>query len=478
MPALNGRREAIYVALAAAQVCWLAPLFLTVTGRTIPHPPLLLWASLLVLYLGLFYTYRLLLRANLPILHLQIAMTLALLLSMALAFRVHVYASAGLQGIAWALEPFRRLADISETITGELVTIFTLLLVWLQSIRLARRSVSPESVGFSFRAGILILVWGALAARFLGDIDVSGFVAPYFFFGLLAAALARVEGISLIPGSVRARGSAFWIVSAVVAVVLVVLLSSLVAFFFVGGALERLLVFLSPVLVVVQAALVAIALLIFGLLELLLSLFRGRFDSVRRWLDEAMREIGASEMPLPPVQTQDAAAETFWGAMQLSTILIIVGVIVALVLLITWWRVLQDRDAEGTESRESLLSARAVTRNLLDALRAGRDRLGDMAGLVDRFGLGTRLLSAISIQRIYANLVRVATRAGHPRVTAKTPYEYLGVLEEAWPAVADELTIITDAYVSAHYGQVPDTREELERIRVAWERVQAHATRG
>jgi hypothetical protein len=182
-------------------------------------------------------------------------------------------------------------------------------------------------------------------------------------------------------------------------------------------------------------------------------------------------------MPLPPVQTQDPATETFWGAMQLSTILIVVGVIVALVLLITWWRVLQDRDAEGTESRESLLSARAVTRNLLEALRSGRDRLGDMVGLVDRFGLGARLLSAISIQRIYANLVRVATRAGHPRVTAQTPYEYLGVLEEAWPAVAGELSIITDAYVSAHYGQVPDTREELERIRAAWERVQAHAAR-
>jgi hypothetical protein len=95
--------------------------------------------------------------------------------------------------------------------------------------------------------------------------------------------------------------------------------------------------------------------------------------------------------------------------------------------------------------------------------------------MVDRFGLGSRLLSAISIQRIYANLVRLATRAGYPRIKAQTPYEYLAVLNEAWPESAADVALITDAYVSAHYGQVPDSREELQRIRESWERVRARA---
>jgi hypothetical protein len=36
-----------------------------------------------------------------------------------------------------------------------------------------------------------------------------------------------------------------------------------------------------------------------------------------------------------------------------------------------------------------------------------------------------------------------------------------------------DVRIITDAYVKAHYGEVPDTDEALNVIRDAWERVRA-----
>ena len=113
------------------------------------------------------------------------------------------------------------------------------------------------------------------------------------------------------------------------------------------------------------------------------------------------------------------------------------------------------------------------TNGLKDMLRAGRDRLEEMARAVDRLGLGSRLLSALSIRRIYINLVRVATRAGYPRVKAQTPYEYLDVIAGAWPDLRADLGIITDAYIQARYGQVPDTREDLDRIVACWERVRS-----
>jgi hypothetical protein len=104
-------------------------------------------------------------------------------------------------------------------------------------------------------------------------------------------------------------------------------------------------------------------------------------------------------------------------------------------------------------------------------LRAGLDRLGEFAGLVDRFGLGSRFLAAISVRRIYANLLRLAKDAGYPRAPSQTPYEYLLTLYHALPGSEADVQVITEAYVNAHYGQVPDTREDLQQIREAWERV-------
>ena len=95
-----------------------------------------------------------------------------------------------------------------------------------------------------------------------------------------------------------------------------------------------------------------------------------------------------------------------------------------------------------------------------------------LASTAGRLGPATRFLTALTVRRIYANLVRLATEAGYPRPKAQTPYEYLVTLAEAFPDNADEVTVITEAYVGAHYGQLPDSRQELERIRACWERVQ------
>ena len=105
--------------------------------------------------------------------------------------------------------------------------------------------------------------------------------------------------------------------------------------------------------------------------------------------------------------------------------------------------------------------------------RGALDRLGELADLMGRFGPSSRFLAAVSIRRIYTNLVRLATEGGYPRAEAQTPYEYLQTLYRAMPDSKEDLDLITDAYVNAHYGKVPDTREELQRIRDCWDRVRS-----
>lgn len=62
----------------------------------------------------------------------------------------------------------------------------------------------------------------------------------------------------------------------------------------------------------------------------------------------------------------------------------------------------------------------------------------------------------------------VAESFGYPRLEAETPYEYLTSLARVWPQAATETQLITQAYVRVRYGEIPETRAELEQILAAW----------
>jgi hypothetical protein len=215
--------------------------------------------------------------------------------------------------------------------------------------------------------------------------------------------------------------------------------------------------------------------LVLILLEGLFSLLSIDLSTLGLGLQEAFQELGEflSIPPLPPSLGDTSTRPPLLIAMQVLIAIAVPALIVAFVVLITWYRIRKSRGERRDESRESMLSAAVLASNLRAMFHTGRDRLGELVGMVGQFGLGSRFLSAISIKRIYANLVRLATDAGYPRFESQTPNEYLETLHEVLPGSKEDLTLITGAYVEAHYGQVPDSFEELQRIRDAWERVRA-----
>lgn len=473
---VNSRREGIWLALAAAEVCWLTPIFLTVNWTLSPHPPLLLWLGILVLMLGYFYFYRALVAANLTIRLQQSLLAVGLLLSVGLILRFHTLAGLGLQGTEWLLVSFLGQEDAAAVIPRSWLTIMILVLLWARAIHLANRSISADRVSFSFRSGVLILVVVAFFVRMVTGLDVAVFVVPYFFFALVAIALARVEDVRLLPNSSPVPFSGFWIGSSVGAVAVLVLLGMVVTVLFYGGGLRQLFDWLSPVLLVLQIIVFGLGALLLMLVEWIITQFSLDLSFITEALQQVYDRLGQLLVPLPsPPATEDAATHPLILEMlQLVVTIVIPVAIISLVLLFTWHRLRREgRGQEADEARESFLSMGAVARNLRIMLQDGLDRLGELAGMVRRFGPGSRFLAAVSIRRIYANLVRLATNAGYPRSRAQTPYEYLQVLYEALPKSRDDVTVITEAYVNARYGQVPDTREELERIRDCWDRIRA-----
>jgi hypothetical protein len=474
--AINARRELIWLSLAAAELCWVVPAFWALTWAFVPHPPFLLWLGMLVLMLGFFFFYRALVSAGLTLRLQQGLLAAGLLLGIAFVLRFHVLLGSGLGAVEWLLLPFRSIGSVPSRVPLSWVTIMLLIYLWARAIHLANRSLSTEQVGFSFRSGVVVLALVAFLAQVFTTLDTSGFIMAYFFFALVAVALARVEEIGRLPNSTRVPFSGFWIGSTVAAVALLVLLGAALALFFAGGGLHRVLLLLSPLLRVVQAVVIAVGTLLVMLVEWVLGLFSLDLLGLGGQLQEALSQLG--KMLEPPAMTPPEGESQAWLVMtrglQIFVTVVLPVLVVSAILFFTWRRLRQrSRDERADESRESLLTSGAVADRLQGLVQDGLGRLGELAGLMRRFGPGSRFLAAVTIRRIYGNMVRMATEAGYPRSKAQTPYEYLAILRQAFPAGDADVSTITEAYVNAHYGQVPDSQEELQRIRDCWERIRS-----
>jgi hypothetical protein len=69
-------------------------------------------------------------------------------------------------------------------------------------------------------------------------------------------------------------------------------------------------------------------------------------------------------------------------------------------------------------------------------------------------------------------MAALAARRGHPRSVDETPYDYLDTLAAAFPENRRDAALITESYVLVHYGELPERRDDLARVRAAWSRIQ------
>jgi hypothetical protein len=93
--------------------------------------------------------------------------------------------------------------------------------------------------------------------------------------------------------------------------------------------------------------------------------------------------------------------------------------------------------------------------------------------LLDRLGFVRRWRSATSIRRIYQAMADTAADFGYPRSESETPYEYLATLSKAWPNQRENIETITEAYIHVRYGEIPEDKDEMDRIVNAWDELRA-----
>lgn len=470
------KKELLSLSLTVMEAAWISAWFLIAVHPFVSrHPALNLALAVLAALLAISWLVRLLGAAGVAPKGLSVLVMVLALASGILSVRVHLYPGGAALDLSWALESARNLGQITEYIPAELILILLIFFLWWRGLSLGTREHTFERVGYSFRAGIVLLMWSAAVSAILGwGATILGFALAYFFFGLLAVGLARVHDLELQPESGGKVSTPFWMGSTLGGIAATLLLALAATQLFTAGnlraffrvfdpmwqALERVALFLANLL----------GLILQPILDWLVRFFKTHVDPNALSLGTPAPAATPEMLPQGPV-TPPAYLEFLKYAL---IALFVLGVLalVAFSIQKTRRRALERGRAE---EREIDWESSPPGKGLAGALKARLSKLAELFNLVGQFGLGQKFRAAASIRYIYANLLRWAARRGSVRQESQTPYEFLTTLRGAFPTLDGEMQSVTEAYVRSHYGQVPDTDAELQKIRSCWERIQESA---
>jgi hypothetical protein len=474
------------------EMAWLTPLLLLFfqarriwrADLALPPPsPLalfaVLWASLLLLMLML----DLLQRRDLESPQFELSVLGLLLLTTLLAIRFGLYSRAVLTDADWLRNTADAIFNFQRGLRPELFFFVVMLFLWQRAASASNRDLGFFSIGVAFRLGILLLIVGGglLAGVAPQALAAVQFVWLYFFLGLTAVALTRVD-----QQSVQGYDSAGVLMPAGrLAQLLAMIGVTLGATAFLAAVVTpqgilALIRWLGPLWVilgrilsfVLDALFAVLAPILEWLFERLVGLFRN--SSLLTSLENVLQRMQAASLDAQATTqpTADPIPPWVWVAGRYALVLVVLTLMIVFVLLMLG-RVRRSRATDQAEdaSREELTFGG-------NSLRRGWRRLRNLARLVRRYGLGSQLLAAISVQNLYANLTRLARQRGFARPPAVSPDEYLPILHQAFPGQDVALQRLTLAYMRVHYGDHPISDGELAQLRADFRTIQETLRQG
>jgi len=470
---VHWRREVILIAQAVAETCLISPwlvLFLAM-GRSVQSEQVA--GACLALILGTLYLLR-----AMEAFCVKAGMQRGLILSIIVGLSAWTLRMLTFSGPQWEGRDWRyALLDpnIWVYLAPGIVTV-VLSVTWLcwRGLRLASLPLSVRGTAMGFQIGVLVL---ALFAMVSTPRESMAFVSAFFFSQLLAVALTRVETISYASGGRRLPSNGWWLTVLVGSTGAVVLVAGAVSAAVLGLPLDRLFFWLAPFIALITLPLLVITLPFMGLIQQILkALLSGTLLAINslmafiQQVQDIMRQMIHFE---PPPFIHTVLRVIGYGIVVL-VILLVMAVVIQVARMVGGRRAARE-DQEG-EQHESIWSSQDLLRKLRARLRDRLAKLKSLVGIMDRFGAGG-LFAALTIRRIYAQTVRLAASHGYPRPAARTPYEHLATLHQAFPGCGAELVQITEAYVGVHYGELPERADALANIRAAFERVAAQEMR-
>lgn len=462
------RHELLYLAWAAMEVSLLLPVMLAAMAWASFWPPVAFGLWMWVMVLVPFNLNRLLTLLEAPLQRQRLIILGALLLAIAVSIRSLLYDTSGLFDLSWLGDLFRHFVEPANPLWGRDIGIFLLVLfLWWRGLALTRRRVDIRDMGLRLRVGSLVVAPLVVGIAALYDTPVLGAILFYFFVSLIAVSLTRAEQIALDRTGrsypIRAR----WLAVITLTSLLVVSAAGVVALALSGRGLAQMVTWSTPLWEAMRFFATTLVSIVSYLAFLLLTPVFWLINLVVGWLRALNLAPPEQDVGEPLIQETDLDALLRQMARPEEPVYLWVNrllllLFIALLLFLAYL----------TVSR--FLSNRQL--GLQDEERAGapptephppgfRQRLGQRL----RFWQPWR--AAASIRRIYQQMAALAASYGYPRASSQTPYEYRQTLAELWPQGQGDSELITQAYVRARYGELPESAQELQELHQAWERL-------
>lgn len=468
---LDWRRELLFFSISAMEVLWLYPwiafLLAFISGPQYTLSLASMWACLF----GGAVAARVLYQLDLEIRKQQVLFVAIGLLVILLVIKFELYPSYALLGLRWVGQLIHDIRAVPLAVPPQLLIWFAGLFLWWRGLKLAQSGLWWGTVGVHFRLGVVAWMLFLILSAFVQPFASLNLLLAYFYFGLLAIALARAHELGQIRGGMRAPFTSSWLLILLGGATLVLFLGLLTSSLFSLDHTQSALQALRPILELVGNAIRDAVLFVLYLIFILVTQV---VMAIRRLLNPQAEEV---ELELPDFSGLEKLEEqTDWAkyaeALKLSRDVVLIGAVILAILLVFWAvrRQMRRRAADRQMTRESLWSSANLMDDLAAMLKGGLRKLRDGAGNLHLFAERYRLFS---IRQIYASLNLLAAERGAPREAAQTPHEYIQTLKSAWPEQTEELGLLTESYVQAHYGQRSDTADALRQAREAWDKLRA-----
>ncbi|MCA9919101.1 MAG: DUF4129 domain-containing protein [Anaerolineales bacterium] len=479
------QHELLYLSWALADVALLTPFALSVMGWARYWQPGVVLIWLLALMLLAFNLTRLMSVIALPTQYQQAITAVALLLVVVVTLPTFFHAGRPIFRFAWVSDIFAAINEPGNNLwLRDVILLILLILVWVRGLQLGQRPYSVERAGLRLRVGGMILapmvIWMANTRLLWSS---APYILLFFLAGLTGLALIRAQEIEQNQETSVLALHPRWLTAVFLASLLIIFTAGTAAAIISGEAANGLIGWLDPVwqglrltgavaLTTFLYLLVPVFALMGWISGLLIKIWQAVGPGVTAWWAYLGKVVGKlfinQRVPdLPPDgQFGPDPAVTIDEIEQLTVqisrngqiiiVLLVIAVILLVALLVT--RLYQ----------ETTFATRSSGR--LPNHTHEEDEEGNLLQqLLGKLGLWRGWQTAVTIRRIYRNMLRAADASGYPRLETETPYEFLKTLAKAWPDHQPETQLITNAYIKVRYGELPETKAEIQAIRQAWQ---------
>jgi hypothetical protein len=369
---------------------------------------------------------------------------------------------------------YRILEDIWVSFRGarglslEFWALASIIFLWVRGITYTRAPVTQDLILSRSQLGlfmslILVLIYKELDLSIL----MSG-LCIFLIFTLSSLGLARIADINLHRGGRRLLFSWDWFLVLSGASTGLVLIASL--FTLLTGSWISLLVIaltngiLMVLRFIIERLIVPLAKAVLAVILYLLQLFY----EPEKWaqIEKPKIELFNYFEEAKPVQLADPTAEGLKAAQpyMLGILLSLVAVII-LVMLLRLPRGEQLGDADGVGEKTGGNALKQLRKAISRGLKNTMDRFAKRVNLRRVTGM----FRAARIRWIYQQFELLAARKGYPRQAAVTPREFQSCVTQYFSGGEEDIDLLTAAYQSVRYGELPETAGEVTRVVKAWE---------